>query len=200
MQHNTQVPVRKHNNRQHASPHHEVATDVEQMPIRPIIIIIITINKRLLTKSILQNAWLWLADTLASANHDQAFCWKLLVKNSCWSIWVWSLTLQWRLNGHECVSNHRLKIVYSTDYSDFRRRSKKTSKLRVTGLCAGNSPGTSEFPAQMASNTENVSIWWRHHKYGLWCLYAGVNRVIIGCSRSELNSLSIVWFTDLFYT
>ena len=22
---------------------------------------------------------------------------------------------------------------------------------------------TSEFPAQMASNTENVSIWWRHH-------------------------------------
>ena len=36
------------------------------------------------------------------------------------------------------------------------------SKLRVTGLCAGNSPGTGEFPAQMASNAENVSIWWRH--------------------------------------
>ena len=35
-----EVPVGKHNNRQHASPHHEVATDVEQMPIRPIIIII----------------------------------------------------------------------------------------------------------------------------------------------------------------
>ena len=45
----------------------------------------------------------------------------------------------------------------------FRRRSKKTSKLRVTGLCAGNSPGTGEFPTQMASNVENVSIWWRHH-------------------------------------
>ena len=44
-----------------------------------------------------------------------------------------------------------------------RRRSKKTSKLRVTGLCTGNSPGTGEFPAQMASNAENVSIWWRHH-------------------------------------
>ena len=37
----TQVPVGKHNNRQHACPHHEVATDVKQMPIRPIIIIII---------------------------------------------------------------------------------------------------------------------------------------------------------------
>ena len=45
----------------------------------------------------------------------------------------------------------------------FRRRSKKTSKLRVTGLCAGNSPGTGEFPAQMASYAENISIWWRHH-------------------------------------
>ena len=39
----------------------------------------------------------------------------------------------------------------------------KTSKLRVTGLCAGNSPVTREFPAQMAVYTENVSIWWRHH-------------------------------------
>ena len=45
----------------------------------------------------------------------------------------------------------------------FRRRSKETSKLRVSGLFAGNSPGTDEFLAQMASNAENVSIWWRHH-------------------------------------
>ena len=30
------------------------------------------------------------------------------------------------------------------------------------GLWAGNSLGTGEFPAQMASNAENVSIWWRH--------------------------------------
>ena len=44
----------------------------------------------------------------------------------------------------------------------FRRRLKKTSKLRVTGHCAGNSQVTCEFPAQRASNAENVSIWWRH--------------------------------------
>ena len=50
-----------------------------------------------------------------------------------------------------------LTIVYSTVYS------KKTPKLRVTGLCAWNSPGTGEFPAQMAGYAENVSIWWRHH-------------------------------------
>ena len=48
-------------------------------------------------------------------------------------------------------------------YRSFRRRLKKTSKLRVTGLCARNSPGTGEFPAQMASNAENASIWLRHH-------------------------------------
>ena len=52
-----------------------------------------------------------------------------------------------------------LTIVYSTVYW-----SKKTPKLRVTGLCAGNSPVTGEFPAQMASSAENVSLWWRHHE------------------------------------
>ena len=56
----------------------------------------------------------------------------------------------------------------------FRRRSKKTSMLRVTGLRVGNSLGTGEFPAQMASYAENVSIWWRHHAttlvtMGRWC-------------------------------
>ena len=45
----------------------------------------------------------------------------------------------------------------------FRHRSKKTSKLHVTGLWARNSPLTGEFPAQKDSNAENVSIWWRHH-------------------------------------
>ena len=46
----------------------------------------------------------------------------------------------------------------------FSCRSKKTSKLRVTGLCEGNSRVTGEFPAQKASNVENVFIWWRHHE------------------------------------
>ena len=35
-----------------------------------------------------------------------------------------------------------------------RCKSKKTSKLRVTGLCERNSPVTSEFPTQRASNGE----------------------------------------------
>ena len=45
-----------------------------------------------------------------------------------------------------------LTIVYSTVYSNADQR--KHKKLRVTGLCAGNSPGTGEFSAQMASYSE----------------------------------------------
>ena len=57
------------------------------------------------------------------------------------SLWGWS-----RLNFNS------LTIVYSTVYS--RRRSKKISKLGVTGLWSGNSPVTGEFPAQRASNAK----------------------------------------------
>ena len=74
------------------------------------------------------------------------------------NIWI---TIQWRHNGRDSVSNHQPHDCLLNGL--FKRRSKKTSKLRITGLCVGNSPGTGEFPAQMASNAENVSIWWRHH-------------------------------------
>ena len=70
-------------------------------------------------------------------------------------------SLQWRHNGLDGVSNHQPHHCLLNRL--FGCRSKKTPKPRVTGLCAGNSPGTVEFPAQMASNAENVSIWWRHH-------------------------------------
>ena len=62
-------------------------------------------------------------------------------------------SLQWRHNGRDSVSNQPHDCLIDRL---FRCRSKKTSKLRVTGLCAGNSPGTGEFPAQMASDAENV--------------------------------------------
>ena len=61
-------------------------------------------------------------------------------------------TLQWRHNGRDSVSNHQPHDCLLNRL--FRRRSNKTSKLRVTGLCVGNSPETGEFPAQMASNAD----------------------------------------------
>ena len=48
-----------------------------------------------------------------------------------------------------------LTIVYKTVYSG---ADKKTSKLCVTGLCAGNSPEAGEFPTQMASNAEMFQL------------------------------------------
>ena len=72
--------------------------------------------------------------------------------------WHWyqfctkSSTLQWRHNGRDCVSNHQPydRLLNCL----FRRRSEKSSKLRVTGLCEGNSQVIGEFPAQRASNAE----------------------------------------------
>ena len=80
---------------------------------------------------------------------------------------------------HDCLLNHLLKA-----------RSKNTWKLLVTGLCVGNSPVTSEFLAQRASNTQNVPIWWRHHDVP-WTYLNGLERC--GC-----NSRSLV-FLNPFY-
>ena len=71
-------------------------------------------------------------------------------------------TLLWRHYRRDNVSNHQPHDCLLNRL--FGLISKKTSKLHVTGLCAGNSPGIGEFPAQMASNAENVSIWWRLHE------------------------------------
>ena len=71
------------------------------------------------------------------------------------------MALLWRHKGRDAVSNHQPHDCLLNRL--IRSRSKKTSKLRVTGLRVGNSPVTGEFPAQMASNAESVSIWWRHH-------------------------------------
>ena len=65
-------------------------------------------------------------------------------------------SLRWRHNGRGGVSNHQPHDCLLNRL--FRRRSKKTSTFRVTCLCAGNSPGTGEFLAQMASNAKHVSI------------------------------------------
>ena len=48
------------------------------------------------------------------------------------------LALQWRHNGHDGVSNYQPHECLLNRL--FGRRSKKAPKLRVAGLCAGNSP------------------------------------------------------------
>ena len=93
-------------------------------------------------------------------------------------------SLRWRHNDHTGVSNHQPHGCLLNRL--FRRKSKKTSKLRVTGLCAGNSPGTGEFPAQMASYAENVSIWWRHHVIGHPVIFDDTSHSYIVCFQKKI--------------
>ena len=66
----------------------------------------------------------------------------ILTANLSWNLRAY----QWRHNEHDNVSNHR-PLDCLLDRL-FRCRLKKTSKLRITGLCEGNSPVTGEFPSQ----------------------------------------------------
>ena len=96
-------------------------------------------------------------------------------------------TLLWRHNGRDVVSNHQPQECLLNRL--FRRRSKKTSKLRVTGLCAGNSPVTGEFPTQRTSNAQNASIWWRNH----------VEHTLAGVTRQPLVTITSPVTTQSFY-
>ena len=89
--------------------------------------------------------------------------WNTLINETNSSFTLKPHALRWRHNGRDGVSNHQPHDCLLNNL--FGHRSKKTSKLRVTGLCEGNSPGTGEIPAEMASNSENVSIWWHHHGF-----------------------------------
>ena len=60
------------------------------------------------------------------------------------SNWQYLTTLHWRHNDYDGISNHQPHGCLLNRL--FGRRSKKTSKLRVTGLCAGNSPGPVNSP------------------------------------------------------
>ena len=66
----------------------------------------------------------------------------LLTPDSC-IMRIWGSS-HWRHNDHDGVSNHQPHGCLLNRL--FRRRSKKTSKLRVTGLCVGNSPGPVNSP------------------------------------------------------
>ena len=101
-------------------------------------------------------------------------------------------SLQWRHNECDGVSNHQPHHCLLNGL--FRRRSKKTSKLRVTCLCEGNSPVTGEFPVRRASNAENVSIWWRHNGqkglfFGSFCLFICIS----------LSSYIIYWPSKIIF-
>ena len=85
-----------------------------------------------------------------------------------------------------------------------KRRSKKTSTLRVSGLCKGNPPVTGGFPSERASNVENVFvffIWWRHHATNQFTATRPITRECWCTDRDLSNTPSCCvhqgWFQNL---
>ena len=175
---------------------------------------------------ILQLLMFWL---IASSSHQHLWHWLSLTMYNTQVWWFWKARVQltgegvhlrdssmwylyalwWRHNECDGVSNHQLRDCLLSRL--FRRKSKKTSKLRVTGLCVGNSSVTGEFPAQRASNVENVSIWWRHHACWwpslypvhvrdrilfrcFWAKYSGENSQYHGCWYQDSSSCHKQWW------
>ena len=87
--------------------------------------------------------------------------------------------LQWRHNERDGVSN----------------QIKNTPKLRVIGLCAGNSPMTGEFPSQRASNAENVSIWWHQHAFCSLCLLCSPKYNMLRIAYTAKNSINLFFIS-----
>ena len=107
-------------------------------------------------------------------------------------LWNEQNALLWRHNGHDGVSNHQSHECSLNRPS--RRRSKKTSKLRITGLCAWNSPETGEFPAQMASNAEKgfhlmTSSWYAFTSGLSFCIH--ITGLVQDCGISHVLALKI---------
>ena len=114
-------------------------------------------------------------------------------------------SLRWRHNDHPGVSNHQPHGCLLNRL--FRRRWKKTSKLRVTGLCAGNSPVPVNSPhkgpvtRKMFPFDDVIMMFYTLHgisrKYFLWDidapigLYLGVRHrpvdLLEGCRWKNLS-------------
>ena len=92
--------------------------------------------------------------------------------------------LQWRHNGHDSISNHQPHDCLLNPL--FRRRSKKTSKLRVTGFVRGihrgpvNSPHKWPVTRKMFPIDDVIMIQSNGHFKPLTQMWATIS-VIISC-------------------
>ena len=121
--------------------------------------------------------------------------WKHNLRRSAGVIIQWTkVRLQWPIYiDHDGVSNHQPHDCLLNRL--FKPRSKKTSKLRVTGLCAGNSPVTGEFPTQKASNAENVSTDVIMRSLTVGTVFSAANHGY-GC---QLDKLRLPWLPTVVY-
>ena len=106
-------------------------------------------------------------------------------KSACWS-WYHSKIRSVHYNdvmmGAMASQITTLTIIYWIIYS--KRRSKKTSKLRLTGLSAGNSSVPVEFPAQRASNAEMLPFDGVIMDYS-WSIYSQISLKVCPWTASQ---------------
>ena len=70
------------------------------------------------------------------------------------------MSLQWRYNEHDGVSNHQHLECLPNHLFWHRSWHGKHQSAALLSFVRGIHPW---FPSQRASNAENISIWWRHH-------------------------------------
>ena len=107
--------------------------------------------------------------------------------------------LWWRHNGNDGVSNHQPHDCLLDRL--FRHRWKKTWKLRVTVLCAGNSPVIGEFPHKWPVTRkkfpyDDVIMWWassQTHIYMYIYIYASPALDVAMLFLSEMNHTPQWW-------
>ena len=104
----------------------------------------VSTSRRFSIKYLIQQTW-WVANGRLDVN-------RTLSQNI-----AGRMAFEWRHNERDNVSNHQHLDCFLKRL--FRRKSRKISKLHVTGLCEGKPQVT----LQRASNAGNVFIWWRHH-------------------------------------
>ena len=86
-----------------------------------------------------------------------------------------------------------------------RRGSKKTSKIRATGLYEGKSPMAGEFPLQRTTNAEAASIWWRHYAVSMNEIspyrFSDTQRAMFTTQFIGLsgNLITFCWLDDLYH-
>ena len=88
--------------------------------------------------------------------------------NDCWWWWRWWWLWWWWWHYSDVIMSAMasqitgVSKVWVTVCSG-AYQGKQQSKLRVTGLCVRY-----RLPSQMASNAENISLWWRHNGWWWW--------------------------------
>ena len=86
----------------------------------------------------------------------------------------------------------RLAIFYSTVY--LRRKSKKTSKLFVTGLCAGKRPTQRPVTRKMFPFDDVITEWYGENKW--WRVIGKRNNAMQPCSNLGYQISKQTWECD----